>query len=101
MKESEEVVDFYTYLQKWFDATSELEGFDASVVDCTHIQQQLDYCDVITARLTDAELAEDDARLRMYTSELKTMIMNCKRVISIPTRVAIKLEEDQYGVATL
>lgn len=100
-KESEEVVDFYTYLQKWFDATSELEGFDASVVDCTHIQQQLDYFGAITARLANAKLMEDDARLRMYTSELNMMIMNCKRVISIPTRVAIKLEEDQYGVTTL
>jgi len=99
VKESEEVVvDFYTYLQKWFDTTSELEGFDASVVDCTHIQQQSDYFDVITAKLTNAKLMEDDARLRMYTSELKTMIMNCKRSIRIPTRVAIKLEEDQYGV---
>jgi len=99
VKESEEVVaDFYTYLQKWFDTTSELEGFDASVVDCTHIQQQLDYFDAITAKLTNAKLMEDDARLRMYTSELKTMIMNCKRSIRIPTRVAIKLEEDQYGV---
>lgn len=101
MKESEEAVDFYTYLQKSFDTTSELEDFDASVVDCTHIQQQLDYFDAIAAKLANAKLMEDDARLRMYTSELKMMITNCKRVISIPTRVAIKLEEDQYGVATL
>jgi len=97
-KESEEVVDFYTHLQKWFDTTSELEGFDASVVDCTHIQQQLDYFDAITAKLANAKQMEDDARLRMYTSELKTMIMNCKRSIRIPTRVVIKLEEDQYGM---
>ena len=98
VKESEEVVvDFYTYLQKWFDTMSELEGFDPSVVDCTHIQQQLDYFDTITAKLANAKLMEDDARLRMYTSELKMMIVNCKRVISIPTRV-VKLEEDQYGM---
>lgn len=98
VKESEEVLDFYTYLQKWFDTTSELEGFDASVVDCTHIQQQLDYFDAITAKLANAKRMDDDARLRMYTSELKMMIMNCKRSIRIPTRVVIKLEEDQYGM---
>ena len=86
------------YLQKWFDATSELEDFDPSAVDCTHIQQQLDYFDVITSSLAGAKLKDDDTRLRMYNSELRTMIKNCKRSIPIPTLVPIKLEEDQYGI---
>ena len=87
------------YLQKWFDATSELEDFDPSVVDCTHIQQQLDYFDVITSSLAGAKLKDDDtSKLRMYNSELRTMIKNCKRSIPIPTLVPIKLEEDQYGI---
>jgi len=101
MDETGEEVDFYKYLQKWFDATSELEDFDPSAVDCTHIQQQLDYFDVITSSLAGAKLKDDDTRLRMYNSELRMMIKNCKRSIPIPTLVPIKLEEDQYGCCCL